>query len=117
MLTDDADQHHSVCCWCCSFSPRYTTGETMMPPSEDHADHGPACGLFCQICQSALSVPRAKASMRPSELIGAMGSLVIKPPSDLHVDCPARCATTRSRCRVQTLQCGRPSSPRHRAHW
>src|SRR5580698_3000349 len=98
MLTDDADQHHSVCCWCCSFSPRYTTGETMMPPSEDHADHGPACGLFSQMCQSALSVPRAKAWMRPSELIGAMGSLVIKPPSEAHADHGPACGLSCQMC-------------------
>src|SRR5580704_11016507 len=98
MLTVEADQHHSVCCWCCSLSPRYTTGETRMPPREDHADHGPACGLFCQMCHSALSSPRANASMRPSLLTGAMGSLVMAPPREAHADHGPACGLSCQMC-------------------
>src|SRR5205085_1739953 len=57
-----------------------------IPPSDDQADHGPACATVCQMCQSASSVPRAKTSSRPSELSITAGSLVMTPPRELHVD-------------------------------
>ncbi len=43
----------------------------MIPPREAQFDQGPECGAVCQMCQSALSVPRAKTSNRPSVLQAA----------------------------------------------
>src|SRR5258706_13107363 len=57
------------------------------PPRDSHPDQ-PLLGAVCQMCQSALSVPRAKTSIRPSALIVATGSLVIVPPRDSQPDQP-----------------------------
>lgn len=39
-------------------------------------------GIWCGLCQSALSAPRTKASRRPSALLNADGLLVIIPPRE-----------------------------------
>ncbi len=64
-----------------------TAVSLVMPrPSEDQADHGPLCAAVCQICHSALSVPRAKTSSRPSVFTATAGSLVTLPPTEDQAD-------------------------------
>ena len=61
---------------------RTTTGiDVRSPPSDIHVPHVPLTAV-CAMCQSALSVPRAKTSSRPSALTPTAGPEVITPPSD-----------------------------------
>src|SRR5260370_37994124 len=70
----------------------------MAPPRDAQPDHGPACGACCQMCQSALSRPRANTSSRPSVLSAATGSLVMPPPSEDHADHGPECGTICQMC-------------------
>ena len=81
----------------------------MAPPRENQPDHGPACGAVCQMCHSALSVPRANTSMRPSELTTAAGSVVMPPPKDAHPDQGPACGAVCQMCHSA------PSVPRAKA--
>ncbi|WP_445494981.1 hypothetical protein [Photorhabdus sp. SF281] len=54
-----------------------------MPPRVAQADHD---DVVCQMCQSALSPPRAKTPSWPSALTYTAGLLVIPPPSDCQPD-------------------------------
>ena len=53
----------------------------MIPASEAQDDHTPPA-VVCQMCQSASSVPRTKASSLPSAFRASDAMLVRMPPSD-----------------------------------
>ena len=70
--------------------------DVITPPSDDHPEKG-LLGATCHLCQTALSVPRTKTSMRPSALRLTATSEVSTPPCVDHPD-HAPCVTMAAPC-------------------